>query len=380
MGGHRQFGLAVCTFHLGFSLVRMLQEGRPEDEHLDYKDKRSLLPTLRGRQRIDKDRRADDISKDVSSFLNSDGGVLVYGVPESTEEGVTGGSPAEGAGEIGFLRGEIDKETIEDLVTSNIQPKPGPELFHVTEVPYGDDGRIVFIIEVAVGFGDVWQARDKRYYKRFHYKAEPMEHYEINMVRERNSGPDLGLTFGLNDRWDTSLVNEALFGRANTEIQIHVGITNARNTIPESVFIELAFYLTNNEQLWTQINIDKTFPLDLFPDPFEPIGLRDVEWTPTADGSSPRTAKVPLAYLSWNGFNPKLAGRYTPIFKTEQPLPVTRLSCKGLSISRLTQIGLAYIFWRLQAPSMRPRHGVVELDSSLYGPHLVCMQTDWETK
>ena len=71
------------------------------------------------------------------------------------------GITAEGAGEIGFLRGEIDKETIEDLVTSNIQPKPGPELFHVTEVPYGDDGRIVFIIEVAVGFGDVWQARDK---------------------------------------------------------------------------------------------------------------------------------------------------------------------------------------------------------------------------
>ena len=358
----------------------MLQEGRPEDEHLDYKDKRALLPLVRGNQKIDKQRRADDISKDVSSFLNSDGGVLVYGVPESTEEGVTGGSPVPDAGEIGFLRGEIEKETIEDLVTSCIQPRPGPELFHVTEVPYGNDGRIVFIVEVAVGFGDVWQAKDKRYYKRFQYKAEPMEHYEINMVRERNSGPDLGLTFGLNDRWDISLLSEALSGNANTEIQIHVGITNARDTIPESVFMELAFYLTTNEQLWAQINLHKTFPPALFPDTFEPIGLRDVEWTLTADGPTTQTVKAPLACLSWNGFNPKLAGRYTPIFKTEQPFPVTRLSCQGISISRLNQTGLAYIFWRLQAPSMRPRHGVVELNSSVYGPHLVCTQADWVTK
>ena len=117
----------------------------------------------------------------------------MYGVAESEDPNSTGGAPVPIGSEVGFERGEIDKETIENLVTSNIQPRLGPELFQVTEVPYGGKGRIIFVVEVSAGIGDVWQAKDKRYYKRFHYKAEPMEHYEINMVRQRNVGPDLSL-------------------------------------------------------------------------------------------------------------------------------------------------------------------------------------------
>ena len=151
---------------------RMLQDQKPEDIHLDYKEQRSLLPPDRGGSGgIDKQKRAGDISKDVSAFLNSDGGVLVYGVPESSSRDDTGGSPVPGGPQVGFARGEIDKETIEDLITSNIQPKPSSDLFRVVEVPYGSDGRLVFIVEVAAGFGDVWQAKDKRYYRRALFKV-----------------------------------------------------------------------------------------------------------------------------------------------------------------------------------------------------------------
>ena len=89
----------------------MLEEQRPEDLHLDYKDKRSLLPTSRGGggSGIDKHKRAEDLSKDVSSFLNSDGGVLVYGVPESASIDDTGGTPIPDGPDIGFNRGDIDK-------------------------------------------------------------------------------------------------------------------------------------------------------------------------------------------------------------------------------------------------------------------------------
>ena len=130
-------------------LRRMLDDQKPEDTHLDYKGTESLLPPGRGGGGLDRQKRAEDISKDVSSFLNSDGGVLVYGVPESEDPSRTGGSPIPGGPEIGFRRGEIPKETIEDLITSNIQPRPGPDLFQVTEVPYC--GRTVLIVEVAVG-------------------------------------------------------------------------------------------------------------------------------------------------------------------------------------------------------------------------------------
>ena len=169
-------------------LERMLDDQKPEDAHLDYKGIESLLPSGRGGGGLDKQKRAEDISRDVSSFLNSDGGLLVYGVPESEDPSRTGGSPIPGGPEIGFQRGEATKETIEDLITSNIQPRPGPDLFQVTEVPYC--GRIVIVVEVNVGLGDVWQAKDRRYYKRFNYKAEPMDHYEVEMVRNRTMGPN----------------------------------------------------------------------------------------------------------------------------------------------------------------------------------------------
>ena len=53
------------------ALDRMLQDQTPEDLHLDYKERRSLVPPGRGGNGgIDKPKRAEDISKDVSAFLN----------------------------------------------------------------------------------------------------------------------------------------------------------------------------------------------------------------------------------------------------------------------------------------------------------------------
>ena len=72
-------------------LKRMLAEQQPEDLHLDYKEKRSLLPRGRGGGGIDNQKRGQDISKDVSSFLNREGGVLIYGVPEDENPDSQGG-------------------------------------------------------------------------------------------------------------------------------------------------------------------------------------------------------------------------------------------------------------------------------------------------
>ena len=78
-------------------LRRMLKGQEPENLHLDYKDKRSLLSSQKG----------DSISKQVSSFLNSDGGVLIYGVPEDRGSTTTGGAPVPTtqSGLIGFQPG-----------------------------------------------------------------------------------------------------------------------------------------------------------------------------------------------------------------------------------------------------------------------------------
>ena len=175
----------------------MLQRQEPENSHLDYKARESLLPPRRGVAGIDGQKRAGDISKDVSSFLNSDGGVLIYGIREDSNPESTGGSPMPAESfdpdRDGYERNEIDKETIENLITRNIHPPPAAHLFHIAEVVHKN--KIIYVVEVGIGTGTAYQAKDLRYYQRSHYKSEPMEHYQIEMVKSRGASPDLELVF-----------------------------------------------------------------------------------------------------------------------------------------------------------------------------------------
>ena len=361
-------------------LKRMLDDEKPEDAHLDYKGPESLLPPGRGGGGLDRQKRAEDISKDVSSFLNSDAGVLVYGVPESEDPNRTGGSPNISGPEIGFPRGEVNKETIEDLITSNIQPRPGPDLFQVTEVPYRD--RIVFVVEVAVGLGDVWQAKDKMYYKRFKYKAEPMDHYEVDMVRNRTIGPNLKLAFGLNHRWETRLSDSEYLARRGREVQIHVGIQNTQASVAEAALIEFGLCPVTSTDDFDKISQGE-MPDGILPIQFRPLGIRNVNCTKVGGLSFPNGVPVAWGQLSWNGANSSLVGEYSPIFKTETPFPVTVLNMRGVPMFNHIPTLHAICFWRIQAPSMKTTSGIVELrtgegSSTPTHPHIVAYEKQWE--
>ena len=97
----------------------------------------------------------------------------------------------------------MSKEDLENLITINIQYRPGPDLFCVTAVNMGD--RYVFVADLAKSFQGAFQAQDKRYYKRFNFKSEPMEHYEIEDVRKSATSPDIRLVFGMTDTWETEI-------------------------------------------------------------------------------------------------------------------------------------------------------------------------------
>ena len=360
-------------------LQRMIGEQEPENLHLDYKEKRSLLPPSRGGGGIDKQKRADDISKDVSSFLNSDGGVLVYGVPETTDPSSTGGSPIPYDSEIGFEREEISKEAIENLVTSNIQPRPGPELFQVTEAPYGNDGRLVFVVEVAVGVGEAWQAKDKRYYKRFEYKAEPMEHYEINMVKDRFLGSNLSLIFGLDANWETDLWRSGRTKIEGNEIFSLMGIQNFGNEVAESALIEVCINVATGDVRWSRI-YEGQFPEGIFPPGFQPMGIRKVRcFDGGADRSLAEGLTVACSQVAWNPANSGLAGTYAPIFKTEAPFPIGRLNIGQGPVSHSYDHPFAYYFWRLQAPKMKSKLGIVQVYADPYrGISLRNSEAHWE--
>ena len=316
-------------------LKRMLEEQQPEDLHLDYKDKRSLLPSGKGGGGIDRQKRANDVSKDVSSFLNSDGGVLIYGVPEDQGSDTTGGAPVPltESDRIGFEHGEITKETIENLITSNIQPKLGPELFQIVEV--GHEGRIVFIVEIAVGVGDVWQAKDRKYYRRSHYKADPMEHYEINMVRDRDVAPNLKLVFGLSDRWEKQGYFYAT-GDVTGKDAIYIGMQNSGNAVVASALIELGVF----EGLF-----DPRYSGDAHRrilNPFRNAGYH--------------TLKMDTEFGTyWYDLHWPLDGLNKPIFRTLEPLYISKFDLGIVENQDYT----GWLFWRIQAPGMNPKTGMV---------------------
>ncbi|WP_417909669.1 helix-turn-helix domain-containing protein [Candidatus Electronema sp. PJ] len=139
----------------------------PESLHLDYKAGSVL--TLE---------KKDELCKDVSALANSDGGVLIYGIkeekihkvayPVSIDEGVD--------------TSKVSKEWLEQILTSNITPIiSGVEIF---EIKSGAN-RAIVVIQVAKSFRGPHQAPDKKYYKRRNVFTEPMEHYEIEDIRNR---------------------------------------------------------------------------------------------------------------------------------------------------------------------------------------------------
>src|SRR5260370_10725479 len=84
----------------------LIRDRVAEDVHLDYKRSEAIADNKKG-----------DIAKDVSAFLNSDGGVLIYGV----EEDQTQHAPVRVDDGVDHTR--YSREWLEQVIGSNIQPR-----------------------------------------------------------------------------------------------------------------------------------------------------------------------------------------------------------------------------------------------------------------
>ncbi len=153
----------------------LIVNGVKESTELDYKESRALQKTENKKQ---------EISKAVSAFANAAGGALVYGVSEDGHipMAIDGGSDPS----------EITKEWLEDVITSNIRPRITGIIINQIELSGEKSGRVVYVVSVPQSFvGAPHQAADKKYYRRFNFKSEPMEDHEIRDVMRRSIGPDL---------------------------------------------------------------------------------------------------------------------------------------------------------------------------------------------
>jgi hypothetical protein len=126
----------------------------------------------------------DKLSKDVSAFANSEGGLLILGISQDKikkGKAVVKVLPKE------LTWGEeiLSKETLEDNLVGKIQPRiDGIKIQPIRE---GNGSmRVIFLIDIPQSKSRPHMASDKRYYKRLNFRKTPMEHFEIvNLLKVR---------------------------------------------------------------------------------------------------------------------------------------------------------------------------------------------------
>lgn len=123
------------------------------------------------------DAKKKEISKDVSAFANSNGGIIIYGIDEINHK----------ASAVSFIDGnEFSKEWLEQVISSTIQRNiPNLKIF-----PIRKEGKInqsVYVVQIPESTEAPHICRDKKFYKRYNFESVAMEEYEVRSLYGRTS-------------------------------------------------------------------------------------------------------------------------------------------------------------------------------------------------
>jgi hypothetical protein len=157
------FEQANYTFE---DIQSLISNEAEESIYLEFKESRSLDKS---------DPKKNDIAKDISSFANSDGGIIIYGIGEQDHKART----------LSFIDGDIyTKEWMEQVINSGIQRR-------ITDLQIfplrgdGDISKTIYVIKIQKSFDAPHLSKDKRFYKRSNFMSIPMEEYEIRQLYGR---------------------------------------------------------------------------------------------------------------------------------------------------------------------------------------------------
>jgi len=165
-----------------------------ENIHLDYKSADSLGKS---------DGKKKEVSKDVSAFANSDGGIIIYGINEFNK--ATKRHLPEKIDAV--IRTDFSKEWLEQVISSNISPKINGLI--ITPVQYGvvENNEVIYVVEIPKS-NTAHQAKDKRYNKRYNFESVAMEDYEIRDIINRSNKTDIRIS--LEPNMELKQINEQI--------------------------------------------------------------------------------------------------------------------------------------------------------------------------
>jgi hypothetical protein len=194
-------------------LDRMIAEGIEESLTLDYKRAASLENT---------DGRKAEITKDVSSFANSSGGVVIYGIAEFGDDARRHLPERLDP----FRRDDISREWLAQVIQT-IQPRIEGLAIHPVTISESAN-TVCYVVEIPQSH-TAHMARDHRYYKRHHFGSLAMEDYEVRDVMNRRTHPRIRASIFIN----------RITSRVDPDGAILVKLENVGRTLAKHVMAEL---------------------------------------------------------------------------------------------------------------------------------------------
>ena len=155
-------------------LLKLIIDQEPESLTLDYKKSDAL-----GKD----SRRRNEISKDVSAFANSAGGMIIYGIDED------GHIPK--LIDSGVDPDDLSKEWLEQVINSTIQQRIEGIQIRQIWLTSTSPGKVAYAVDIPRSMRAPHMASDNKFYKRYNYESRPMEEYEVRDVANRAVGPIL---------------------------------------------------------------------------------------------------------------------------------------------------------------------------------------------
>src|SRR6266446_8886102 len=199
-------------------ILSLIKDKVQESLTLEYKKSDALAKT---------EGKKTDLSKDVSAFANSAGGVILYGMEEDKHY------PTKI--DVGFDPNDISKEWIEQVINSTIHPKIDGLRINQIALNQSSPGRAIYAVTIPAATSRApHQADDKRYYKRYNFQSVRMEDYEIRDIFRRASTPDLWIRFGFGqDEAESTRLTFSPDSDVSDPITLAAFVSNRSNTPAE---------------------------------------------------------------------------------------------------------------------------------------------------
>jgi len=271
------------------------------------------------------DRCKDEITKDVSAFANAAGGTIIYGISETNVGGIRRASELKPVDAVKFSKERLDQ------VINTIRPRI--KGLTIIPVAIGERADRVCYVVIIPQSTTAHQARDRRYYRRRNFMAEPMDDYEIRDIMLREKHPTLRVRFGV-------LPMQKFSG-------LRITIENTGRLIAHHVCAYVR--APGRLKLKESANSDFQFKLDRGQMYYETY-LRNIHYDLVGRAAPPSTSPPVFFGRRTEQF---YAGRYDPIL----PLMFTQFSTNMEIPAEEVRNGDDHIEWTLYADSAVPVSG-----------------------